>query len=59
VTRRHRRWHAGLWLLLGPLLVAGFVVGVRARPAPIHEPARLVGPEGTEHTTPLPREVVP
>jgi hypothetical protein len=31
VTRNHRRWHFWLWLVLGPLLVAGFVAGLLAR----------------------------
>jgi hypothetical protein len=34
MTRNHRRWHAWLWLLLGPLLVVGFVLAILARPAP-------------------------
>jgi hypothetical protein len=32
MTRNHRRWHAWVWLVLGPLLVGGFVVGLMARP---------------------------
>lgn len=31
MTRDHRRWHFWLWLVLGPLLVAGFVAGLLAR----------------------------
>jgi hypothetical protein len=39
MTRAHRRWHAWLWLVLGPLLAAGFIAGLLARPAPVSEPA--------------------
>jgi hypothetical protein len=34
MTYNHRRWHAWAWLVLGPFLVAGFVVSLLARPAP-------------------------
>jgi hypothetical protein len=43
MTRNHRRWHAWFWLILGPLLVAGFVVGLLARPAPVYEWAPEAG----------------
>ncbi len=33
MTRGHRHWHFWLWLALGPLLAAGFVAGLPARPA--------------------------
>jgi len=61
MTRNHRRWHAWLWLLLGPLIVAGFVVGLLARPSPVFEPARFSDPEEAKKsdTKPQPREVVP
>jgi hypothetical protein len=38
MTRNHRRWHYRLWLILGPLLVAGLIAGVLTRPAPGDEP---------------------
>jgi hypothetical protein len=61
VTRNHRRWHALLWLLLGPLIVAGFVVGLLARPAPEYEPSRFTDPGRANQvdTKPQPREGVP
>jgi hypothetical protein len=61
MTRNHRRWHAWLWLLLGPLIVAGFVVGLLARPAPEFEPSRLpdTGRANKADTKPQPREVAP
>lgn len=34
MTRKHRRWHAWLWLVLGPLLAAGLVIGILARSSP-------------------------
>jgi hypothetical protein len=37
VTRNHRRWHAWVWLVLGPFLALGFVVGLLARPTPVVE----------------------
>jgi hypothetical protein len=37
MTRNHRRWHAWIWLILGPLLAIGFAVGLRARPVPVVE----------------------
>jgi hypothetical protein len=33
MTYTHRRWHAWLWLLLGPLVWAGFLAGALFRPA--------------------------
>ena len=41
MTRNHRRWHAWVWLVLGPFIVLGFVVGLLARPTPVVEPAPL------------------
>jgi hypothetical protein len=32
MTRRHRRWHLVVWLVVGPLLLAGLVVCWLARP---------------------------
>lgn len=32
MTRRHRLWHLSLWLLIGPLLIAGFAAGIALRP---------------------------
>jgi hypothetical protein len=46
VTRNHRRWHAWVWLVLGPVIALGFVVGLLARPAFVVEPAPLAAPEG-------------
>jgi hypothetical protein len=46
VTRNHRRWHAWAWLVLGPLLALGFVVGLLARPTPVVEPIPLATPGG-------------
>jgi hypothetical protein len=37
MTRNHRRWHAWTWLVLGPLIALGFVVGLLVRPAPVVE----------------------
>ena len=31
MTRRHRLWHLSLWLLIGPLLIAGFAAGIALR----------------------------
>jgi hypothetical protein len=61
MTRNHRRWHAWVWLVLGPLLVAGFVVGLLTRPAPVVEPARLAAPGGIPNadTKTRPGEVTP
>ena len=61
MTRNHRRWHAWVWLLLGPLIVAGFVVGLLARPAPVFETARFSEPAEAKKsdTIPLKREVAP
>jgi hypothetical protein len=28
MTREHRRWHFWMWLVLGPLLVLGFAIGI-------------------------------
>jgi hypothetical protein len=44
MTRHHRRWHAWLWVVLAPLLVAGFVAGLLARPTPATQPAPLAAP---------------
>lgn len=44
MTRNHRRWHAWVWLVLGPFIALGFVVGLLARPAPVVEPAPLAAP---------------
>src|SRR5262249_6709237 len=46
VTRNHRRWHAWVWLVLGPVIDLGFVVGLLVRPAPVVEPAPLAAPGG-------------
>jgi hypothetical protein len=35
MTRPHRAWHARIWLVLGPLLLIGFLVGLRVRPRPL------------------------
>jgi hypothetical protein len=61
MTRNHRRWHAWLWLLLGPLVVAGLVVGLLARPAPVFETGRFSEPNEAmkSDTIPLMREVAP
>jgi hypothetical protein len=35
VTRSHRAWHARVWLVLGPLVVAGLFIGlIYRRPLP-------------------------
>jgi hypothetical protein len=44
MTRNHRRWHAWVWLLLGPFIALGFVVGLLARPRPVVEPTPLAAP---------------
>ena len=46
MTRNHRRWHAWVWLVLGPFIVLGFVVGLLARPTPVVEPTHLAAPGG-------------
>jgi hypothetical protein len=47
MTRSHRHWHAWLWALLGPLLVAGFIAGIRARSQPADERDRSREPAKT------------
>lgn len=32
MTRSHRRWHLILWLILGPVLLLGLVLGLLLRP---------------------------
>jgi hypothetical protein len=61
MTRNHRRWHARVWLVLGPLLAVGFVVGLLARPTPVAEPAPLAAPGGVPKAAiqAEPREVTP
>jgi hypothetical protein len=61
MTRSLRQWHAWLWLLLGPLIVAGFVVGLLARSAPVFEPARISVPANARNpdAKPFTRKVVP
>ena len=61
MTRNHRRWHAWLWLLMGPLVVAGFVVGLLARPATVFETARFSEPAEAKKSDTIPqkREVAP
>lgn len=64
MTRNHRRWHAWVWLVLGPLIAVGFVVGLLARPTPpvsppsqggdtggVAEPAPLAAPGGAPKAT--------
>ena len=46
MTRNHRRWHAWVWLVLGPVIALGFVVGLLARPTPVVEPTPLAVPGG-------------
>ena len=61
MTRNHRRWHAWVWLVLGPVIALGFVVGLLARPAFVVEPAPLAAPGGIPNAntkTPV-REVTP
>jgi len=61
VTRNHRRWHAWVWLVLGPFIALGFVVGLLARPTPVVEPTPRAAPGGipkAERKTPA-REVYP
>jgi hypothetical protein len=61
MTRNHRRWHAWVWLVLGPFIALGFVVGLLARPAPVVEPTSGAAPGGipnAERKTPA-REVNP
>ena len=61
MTRNHRRWHAWVWLVLGPFLALGLVVGLLARPTPVVEPALRAAPgriPKAERKTPA-REVNP
>ena len=61
MTRNHRRWHAWVWLVLGPFIVLGFVVGLLARPTPVVEPTPLAAPGGilkADNKTPA-REATP
>jgi hypothetical protein len=37
MTRRHRRWHLWLWLVLTPLLAAGLSLALASRHTPIPE----------------------
>ena len=46
MTRNHRRWHAWVWLVLGPVIALGFVVGLLARPTPVVESTPLAAPAG-------------
>ena len=46
MTHNHRRWHAWVWLVLGPVIALGFVVGLLARPTPVVEPAPFAAPGG-------------
>jgi hypothetical protein len=46
MTYAHRRWHAWVWLLLGPLIWAGLVAAALLRPAPETEGAGLDPPSG-------------
>jgi len=55
MTRNHRRWHAWAWLVLGPLLAVGFVMGLLARPAPLAAPQDT--PKAANKTQP--REATP
>jgi hypothetical protein len=48
MTYSHRRWHAWLWLLLGPLVWAGFLAGAFFQPAPEPDGA---GPSGYQEDT--------
>jgi hypothetical protein len=61
MTRNHRQWHAWLWLVLGPILLLGFVVGLLSRPAPVLETAPFSDPENAKKSgiRPQPREVAP
>lgn len=47
MTRNHRRWHARVWLILGPLLALGYVVGLLARPTPVVEPGPIPSRKAT------------
>lgn len=61
MTRNHRRWHAWVWLMLGPILAGGFVVGLLTRPTPATEPAPLAAPGEIPNvgSRPLARETTP
>lgn len=39
MTRAHRRWHLVAWLLIGPVLALGMLLGVLLRPAAGEGPA--------------------
>jgi hypothetical protein len=56
MTRNHRRWHAGFWLVLGPVLVAGFVAGLLARPTPVAQPAPSAAPGGAGNVDLRPKQ---
>jgi hypothetical protein len=43
MTYSHRRWHAWLWVLLGPLVWAGFLAGAFLQPAAEPKGARRSG----------------
>ena len=42
MTRRHRRWHLWMWMVLAPLLAAGLIAALAARPAPAEETEEVV-----------------
>ena len=46
MTCNHRRWHAWVWLVLGPFIALGFVLGLLARPTPVVEPTPFAAPGG-------------
>ena len=61
MTHNHRCWHAWVWLVLGPFIVLGFVVGLLARPTPVVEPTPLAAHGGipkADRKTPA-REATP
>lgn len=57
MTRQHRGWHAWTWLVLGPLLVLGFLAGVMLRPTPVAEATVVSLPRSVNE--PEPREATP
>ena len=45
MTRKHQRWHLGLWLVIGPLLIAAAVAAIALRPdlpAPSESPDPVI-----------------
>lgn len=52
MTGGQRKVHVILWLVLGPIALAGLVAAVLLRPEPAVQPGTLPGVQAVEPTTP-------